>query len=65
MIVHMKKKEATKQISVRFPEDLYQRIDKEAQEEDRSFNAQVIRLLREYSHLRDKQQQKNKKSEEK
>ena len=52
-----KKKDETRQISVRFPNDLHKRIDEEAQEGDRSFNAQVIRLLRECYQLRESQEQ--------
>jgi hypothetical protein len=37
----------TEQISIRFPLDLYEQIDRLAKEGDRSYNAQVIRLLRE------------------
>ncbi len=52
-IVHMSK-EKTKQISVRFPLDLYEQIDHLAREGDRSYNAQVIRLLRERLQQQDK-----------
>jgi hypothetical protein len=37
-----------KQISIRFPLELYEQIDRLAKEGDRSYNAQVIRLLREH-----------------
>lgn len=46
IIVHMKQ-EQVKQLSIRFPLDLYEQIDRLAREGDRSYNAQVIRLLRE------------------
>ena len=46
IIVHMKQ-EQVKQISIRFPLELYEQIDRLAKEGDRSYNAQVIRLLRE------------------
>jgi hypothetical protein len=41
------KQEQVKQLSIRFPLDLYEQIDRLAREGDRSYNAQVIRLLRE------------------
>ena len=56
ILVHMSR-EHIKQISVRFPEDLYNRIDEEAKEGDRSFNAQVIRNLKEYYRFIDAQKQ--------
>jgi hypothetical protein len=37
-----------RQWSIRFPLDLYERIAHEAQEQNRSFNAQVIWILRDY-----------------
>lgn len=45
------RKEYTKQLSIRFPLDLYEQIERLAQTGDRSFNAQVIRLLRERLQL--------------
>jgi hypothetical protein len=41
------KQEQVKQLSIRFPLDLYEQIDRLARQGDRSYNAQVIRLLRE------------------
>ncbi len=46
IVVHMKQ-EHVKQLSIRFPLALYEQIDRLALEGDRSYNAQVIRLLRE------------------
>jgi predicted HicB family RNase H-like nuclease len=37
-----------RQWSIRFPLDLHERIAREAQEQNRSFNAQVIWILRDY-----------------
>jgi hypothetical protein len=47
IIVRMKQVQV-KQISIRFPLELYEQIDRLAKEGDRSYNAQVIRLLREH-----------------
>jgi len=41
------KQEHVKQLSIRFPLALYEQIDRMAREGDRSYNAQVIRFLRE------------------
>jgi hypothetical protein len=41
------KHEQVKQLSIRFPLDLYEQIERMARQGDRSYNAQVIRLLRE------------------
>jgi hypothetical protein len=41
------KQEHVKQVSIRFPLELYEQIERLAKEGDRSYNAQVIRLLRE------------------
>ena len=54
-------KEEIKQISVRFPTVLYERINAEAIEGDRSFNAQVIRVLKEYYHQQDIKKSKEEK----
>jgi hypothetical protein len=50
------KQERVKQISIRFPLDLYEQIDRLAKAGDRSYNAQVIRLLRERLERRDPKQ---------
>lgn len=52
------KEKTTKQYSIRFPVDLYQRI--EAMQEERSFNAQVIWLLKEYFKQQDRKKQEGK-----
>ncbi len=49
-------KEQVKQISIRFPLDLYEQIDHLAKAGDRSYNAQVIRLLRERLQPQDTRQ---------
>lgn len=53
------KQEQVKQISIRFPLDLYEQIDRLAREGDRSYNAQVIRLLRERLSPRETKQKGN------
>jgi len=47
VIIVQMKQEQVKQLSIRFPLALYEQIDRMAREGDRSYNAQVIRLLRE------------------
>ena len=47
-----------KQYSIRFPVDLYKRI--EAMREERSFNAQVIWILKEYFKQHDQKKKEGK-----
>lgn len=42
------KKDTEKQLSIRFPLDLFAWIDTQAREQKRSFNAQVIWMLQQY-----------------
>ena len=55
-MTHMKEK-TVKQHPIRFPFDLYQRIDQ--MREERSFNAQVIWILKDYFRLQEKQSRHN------
>lgn len=52
----MKKHE--KQLSIRFPLDLFAMIDVQAKEQKRSFNAQVIWMLQQYSAAQTKKGEK-------
>jgi hypothetical protein len=47
IITHMEEKR-TKQYSIRFPLDLFNRIDQMAKKDERSFNAQVIWMIKDY-----------------
>jgi len=49
------KKDTERQLSIRFPLTLFQLIAKEAAEQRRSFNAQVIWMLQDYLQLRAKE----------
>lgn len=48
------RKDTEKQLSIRFPLDLFTLIAEQAKEQKRSFNAQVIWMLQEYLTLKGK-----------
>jgi hypothetical protein len=48
------KREKEKQLSIRFPLDLFTLIAEQAKEQNRSFNAQVIWMLQDYLKLKGK-----------
>ena len=48
----MSTKDKDKTVSIRFPYELYERISKEAKDERRSFNAQVLIALEEHYGMR-------------
>jgi hypothetical protein len=50
-------KKDTKQVSIRFPIDLFAWIASQAKEHNRSFNAQVIWMLRSYIKSQEKREQ--------
>jgi hypothetical protein len=47
-----------KQYSIRFPLDLFNRIDQMAKKDERSFNAQVIWIIKDYFRQADERKDK-------
>jgi hypothetical protein len=55
----VKEKQSEQKIQVRFPVDVWQDIKQFAQEDERSFNGEVIWILRDYASKRKGAKQKD------